>query len=132
MDAGKLIGRGISFPPRVGPDGRIAWSEGEQQRARGDPGHPATEPRERLLLPEFGAGLGRYLFEPNTVDHAAPDRGAASPRRWREWEPRIAVESVERRRGPGRRRRRPSPPSPTGSSPPRRASGVSLTVTLAG
>ena len=29
MDGGQLYGRGMSFPPRVGPDGRIAWSEGE-------------------------------------------------------------------------------------------------------
>ena len=29
MDTGKLFGRGISFPPRVGPDGRVVWSEGE-------------------------------------------------------------------------------------------------------
>ena len=29
-DAGDLFGRGISFPPRVGADGRIVWSEGEQ------------------------------------------------------------------------------------------------------
>jgi len=29
VDIGRLFGRGISFPPRVGPDGRVAWSEGE-------------------------------------------------------------------------------------------------------
>ncbi|NTV96894.1 MAG: TOBE domain-containing protein, partial [Thiobacillus sp.] len=28
--AARLFGRGISFPPRIGSDGRIAWSEGEQ------------------------------------------------------------------------------------------------------
>ena len=30
MDAGKTIGRGISFPPRIGQDGRMAWSAGER------------------------------------------------------------------------------------------------------
>ena len=29
LDPGQLLGRGIAFPPRVGPDGRIAWSAGE-------------------------------------------------------------------------------------------------------
>ena len=29
MDAGRLFGRGISFPPRVGENGRMAWSEGD-------------------------------------------------------------------------------------------------------
>src|SRR5436305_1697397 len=28
MDDGRIFGRGISFPPRVGPDGRVAWSAG--------------------------------------------------------------------------------------------------------
>jgi hypothetical protein len=30
MDAGAIFGRGISFPPRIGPDGRVAWSAGEE------------------------------------------------------------------------------------------------------
>ena len=67
MDAGKLIGRGISFPPRVGPDGRVQWSEGERNVREAIQVILATEPRERILLPEFGAGLSRFLFEPNTV-----------------------------------------------------------------
>ena len=29
MDEGLLYGKGLSFPPRVGSDGRIAWSAGE-------------------------------------------------------------------------------------------------------
>ena len=29
MDAGTILGRGIAFPPRIGADGRWAWSEGE-------------------------------------------------------------------------------------------------------
>ena len=41
MDAGRIFGRGIAFPPRVGADGRVAWSEGEAEHPRGDPRHPA-------------------------------------------------------------------------------------------
>ena len=28
-NAGRIFGKGISFPPRVGADGRVVWSEGE-------------------------------------------------------------------------------------------------------
>ena len=31
MDAGSLFGQGISFPPRLGADGRFAWSSGFRQ-----------------------------------------------------------------------------------------------------
>lgn len=93
MDAGKLIGRGISFPPRVGPDGRVQWSEGERNVREAIQVILATEPRERILLPEFGAGLSRFLFEPNTVTtrHEIAER---ITRALGQWEPRIAVESV--------------------------------------
>jgi hypothetical protein len=93
MDLGKLFGRGISFPPRVGPDGRMAWSEGEANVREAIHIILLTEQRERLRLPEFGGGLGRFLFEPNTVTtrHLIGDRiGKALA----QWEPRIAVESV--------------------------------------
>lgn len=93
MDAGKLIGRGLSFPPRVGPDGRMQWSEGERNVRETIQIILATEQRERLMLPEFGAGLGRFLFEPNTVTtrHQIAER---INRALAQWEPRIAVESV--------------------------------------
>ena len=29
MNAARLYGQGMAFPPRVRPDGRIAWSSGE-------------------------------------------------------------------------------------------------------
>ena len=28
MDSGKLLGRGIAFPPHLGPEGRWSWSSG--------------------------------------------------------------------------------------------------------
>ncbi len=93
MDAGKLLGRGISFPPRVGPDGRIQWSEGERNVRESIQVILTTEKRERLMLPEFGGGLGQYLFEPNTVAtrHQIAER---ITRALALWEPRINVEQV--------------------------------------
>lgn len=93
MNAGKVFGKGISFPPRVGPDGRVAWSEGELNIREAIRVILMTELRERLRLPEFGGGLGRYLFEPNTVTtrHQIQERISRS---LTQWEPRINVESV--------------------------------------
>lgn len=93
MDTGRLLGRGISFPPRVGADGRLAWSEGEQNVRESIRVILLTEQRERLLLPEFGGGLGPFLFEPNTVTtrHLIKDRIEKALARW---EPRAVVEAV--------------------------------------
>lgn len=93
MNAGKILGRGMSFPPRVGPDGRIAWSEGEENVRESVRVILLTNLRERVMLPEFGGGLAAYLFEPNTVTtrHQIRERILRALERW---EPRIAVESV--------------------------------------
>ena len=93
-DAGQIIGRGISFPPRVGRDGRIVWSEGEANVREAIQIILLTEQRERLMLPDFGGGLGRFLFEPNTVStrHLIENQ---ITRALIDWEPRIRVESVK-------------------------------------
>jgi phage baseplate assembly protein W len=93
MDTGSLFGRGIAFPPRVGADGRVAWSEGETNVREAIRIILMTERRERLLLPEFGGGLAASLFEPNTVTtrHLIKDR---IEKALAEWEPRIKVEAV--------------------------------------
>lgn len=94
MDAGNVFGRGISFPPRVGADGRVVWSQGEQNIRESIRVILLTEERERINLPGFGGGLGQFLFEPNTVmtRHLVQDRIARS---LATWEPRIHVDSVE-------------------------------------
>jgi phage baseplate assembly protein W len=93
MDKGRIYGRGISFPPRVGSDGRVAWSVGEENIRQAIRIILMTEQRERLRLPEFGGGLRQFLFEPNTVStrHSIEDRITKALVRW---EPRIRVESV--------------------------------------
>jgi phage baseplate assembly protein W len=93
LDSGQLFGRGIGFPPRVGPDGRVAWSQGEANVRESVRIILMTELRERLRLPDFGGGLGLYLFEPNTVTtrHQIKDRIAKA---LSQWEPRLKIESV--------------------------------------
>jgi phage baseplate assembly protein W len=94
MDVGRIYGRGVAFPPHVGPDGHMAWSEGETNIRQAIEVILKTEERERVNLPSFGAGLRRYLFEPNTVGtrHQIADR---IQRALQLWEPRITVSRVE-------------------------------------
>jgi phage baseplate assembly protein W len=91
--AGTLFGRGIAFPPRVTADGRIAWSEGETNIRESIRIILLTDERERLRLPEFGGGLARCLFEPNTATTRQMIRDRIE-RALAEWEPRIRVQSV--------------------------------------
>lgn len=94
MDAGQILGRGISFPPRLGADGRWAWSHGEQNIREAIRVILLTEFRERVMLPEFGGNLQRYLFAPNTVTtrHAIAQRVEKA---LAAWEPRLRVEEIE-------------------------------------
>jgi hypothetical protein len=90
---GALFGRGIAFPPRVTSDGKLAWSEGETNIRESIRIILLTDERERVRFPEFGGGLSRFLFEPNTATTrqlilSRVERALA------EWEPRIRVESV--------------------------------------
>ncbi len=92
-NAGKILGKGISFPPRIGADGRVVWSEGETNVRESIRVILMTELNERLYLPEFGGGLNRFLFEPNTVTTRQLIRDRIT-KALAEWEPRISVTSV--------------------------------------
>lgn len=94
MDAGRLYGRGMAFPPHVGADGRIAWSEGETNIRENIEIILRTEERERLNLPTFGGGLRRFLFEPNTVTTRFQIQDRIT-RALQQWEPRVIVSSVD-------------------------------------
>jgi len=93
MNAGSIFGRGISFPPRIGPDGRVAWSEGETNVRESIRIILMTEQPERLRNPTFGGSLGRFLFEPNTLTtrRSLQDRITTE---LAQWEPRIKVGPV--------------------------------------
>lgn len=93
LDTGTIYGRGMAFPPRVGADGRLAWSEGEQNIRESIRIILLTNPGERVRQPDFGAGLQRVLFEPNTPERhrKLQDRIERALSRW---EPRIALRNV--------------------------------------
>jgi phage baseplate assembly protein W len=89
-----VFGRSMAFPPRVGADGRFVWSEGETSIRESITVVLKTEPGERVGVPEFGAGLGRFLFEPNNSGTHARMQDAIV-RALASWERRIEVESVD-------------------------------------
>ena len=90
---GTMFGRGLGFPPRVGPDGRVAWSEGEANVRDCLRILLLTEPRERMRLSGFGGGLTRFLFEPNTPATRQHIRETIEETIKR-WEPRVQLENV--------------------------------------
>jgi phage baseplate assembly protein W len=94
IDAGQLLGRGISFPPRIGADGRITWSEGDENIRDAIRVILQTDRGERLRLVQFGGGIGQLLFAPNTVTtHRQLQERIVNA--LAAWEPRIAVEAVD-------------------------------------
>jgi uncharacterized protein len=93
MNGGQLYGRSMKFPPQLGPDGSIAWSEGEDNIRESIRIILKTEQRERLNLQDFGAGLQRFLFEPNTVATRFQIQDCIT-KALEQWEPRISVTDV--------------------------------------
>jgi phage baseplate assembly protein W len=88
-----ILGRSLSFPPRIGADGRFVYSEGEDNIRESIAVILKTEAGERLMLASFGAGLGRFLFEPNEPSTHTRIANAIDGALAR-WEPRIDVEDV--------------------------------------
>lgn len=96
---GVLFGRGIAFPPKIGEDGRLAWSEGPQNVRESIQIILLTEARERVMLPEFGGGLGKFLFEPNnTSTHRLIEERIRQA--LQRWEPRVKLIGVTVKRDP--------------------------------
>ena len=93
MNDGQIYGRGFAFPPRLGENGRVAWSEGGRNVRESIQIILLTEFDERLKLPEFGGGLRSFLFEPNTTStrRLIEERIVQA---LGQWEPRIRLESV--------------------------------------
>jgi phage baseplate assembly protein W len=99
---GAIFGRSVSFPPRIGPDGRMAWSEGAENIRESIRVTLLTDLRERVRLPDFGGGLTAFLFEPNNVAtrHSIEDRINRALKRW---EPRVRVEKTQVEQDPADR-----------------------------
>ena len=87
------LGVGFAFPfkPR---SGRLQFARYEDDIEQAIELILLTSPGERAMLPEFGAGLRRYVFEPNSdATHRAIEDVVR--RALVDWEPRIDLERVE-------------------------------------
>ena len=94
-----MFGRGLGFPVQPDSDSRVRWSEGVENIRESIRIILSTEPGERLMLPTFGAGLKRFLFEPNVVTtHRRIEEAVV--RSLDRWERRIKVEEVQVRAEP--------------------------------
>jgi phage baseplate assembly protein W len=89
----ELYGQGISVPPRIGPGGAMVTSAGELNVRECICTILRTRPRERVERPTFGAGLDRFLFEPNTIATLRLIQEEVQQALSR-WEPRIALGGV--------------------------------------
>jgi len=92
--AKSFLGVGWAFPVRVEADGEIAMAEYEQDVAEAIHIILGTNPGERVMRPDFGAGLKAFVFEPintSTIESLKTRVREALV----DWEPRIDVEKVE-------------------------------------
>ncbi len=86
------LGVGWFFPIRP-RNGALAFARHEDLVEQAVQLILLTEPLERERLPEFGVGLRRFVFEPNSpATHRELERRIQ--RSLVEWEPRIKVEKV--------------------------------------
>ena len=88
-----LYGTGMSFPPRVGPDGSMVWSTSEVNVRECICTILRTTPGERVEMPAFGCGLSRYLFQPNSVGTLRLVQQEVT-KALGQWEPRVSVNAV--------------------------------------
>ena len=92
-DAKSFLGAGWPFPLKP-VNGRLQLTRHEENIEQSIQNILLTARGERVMLPEFGAGLRRFLFEPNS----SATRGSISEavrNALIDWEPRIDIQRVE-------------------------------------
>ncbi len=92
-DSTNLYGQSVGFPPRISTDGRMQWSSGELNVRESICIILRTRPGERIMRPDFGCGLDRYLFEPNSIAtlRLIQEEVKLSIQRW---EPRVTLNDI--------------------------------------
>jgi phage baseplate assembly protein W len=103
VDPKAFLGRGWSFPVAVDARGGIALAEYEEDIRQAIRLILDTDPGERVMRPDFGAGLRALLFEPINTSTIALAKHRVE-RALIVWEPRIDSIGVEVRADPPRGR----------------------------
>jgi uncharacterized protein len=88
------LGRGWSFPVDPTPDGQLDYADGPEKVRQAIRIILETEPGERVMRPDFGAGLRQFLMRPNTVATRALIQHQVELA-LTNWEPRIRLTSVD-------------------------------------
>jgi phage baseplate assembly protein W len=83
-----FLGVGWAFPVQPGPDGDVAMAAYEDDIREAVHIILATRPGERVMRPDFGAGLHQLVFEPITTTTLTLARHRVEEALVR-WEPRI-------------------------------------------
>jgi phage baseplate assembly protein W len=88
-----FLGVGWAFPPDIAADGKIAEAVYEDDIKQAIRIIMFTNPGERLMRPDFGAGLERFVFEPiSTTTMSSIETQVYQALNL--WEPRIDVLEV--------------------------------------
>ncbi len=95
-----FLGKGWKFPVQVDDMGRIALSEYEEDIQEAIRIILLTSLGERVMRPEFGAGLHDYVFETMSATNIGNIQTAIQDGLI-EWEPRIEVLAVNVEPDPG-------------------------------
>ena len=88
------FGQGLALPMQPGDEGALPLADGPEKVRQAIAIILDTEPGERLMRPQFGCGLRRYLMQPNTAaTRAAMQREIQTA--LAAWEPRIKLDRVD-------------------------------------
>lgn len=102
MDAKAFLGRGWAYPVQPNPDRiGVALAEHEEDVRQAVRIILETNRGERVMRPDFGAGLGDFVFEPLSTTTLALIRHRVEESLVT-WEPRIRIESIDARPDPAR------------------------------
>jgi uncharacterized protein len=93
QDPKSFLGIGWAFPPRLEADGAISQAVFEEDIRQAILIIIQTNPGERVMRPDFGAGLNAFLFEPVSPTTMAQVKTRVE-NALIDWEPRIDVEEV--------------------------------------
>ncbi|WP_148716393.1 GPW/gp25 family protein [Chitinolyticbacter meiyuanensis] len=88
-----VLGAGLALPLSPDETGRLPQAEGPEKVRQSIAILLDTEPGERLMLPDYGCGLRRFLMQPNSAVTRAQIQREVE-RSLKRWEPRIAVTEV--------------------------------------
>jgi phage baseplate assembly protein W len=93
VNGSDIIGQGWSFPIKVNANGGLDWSSGADRIQTAIWIILSTSPGERVMLPEFGAGIKDYVFQSNSASLRNQLVGEIQ-KALTQWEPRIQLVSV--------------------------------------